>query len=215
VAADLRERVPEWQIGYVVIHQDYIGLNGPTNQEIIGYLNSLPDLLCPVAVEGDVLVYRTYIHPDGCPPRTPPETTPGEYTIDMGTPDDVRFIGWGWHWREDVPGLNVRWTGQYPDTKLYVDLPPAAYKLTLSAQAFYRDRKLEILVNGQSIGTQTVPVASLSLLEYEIPAELIGDGQDVTITLAYDGTDSAEALGLNSDPRQLAVMVDTIKFTQS
>jgi hypothetical protein len=215
VETQLRQRIPDWPIGYVVIHQDTIGLNGPTNQEIIGYLNSLPDLLCPIYVEGDALVYRTYIHPDGCPPRTPPETASGEYTIDMGTPDDVRYIGWGWHWGEDVPGLNVRWTGQYPDTKLYVDLPPAAYKLTLSAQAFYRDRKLEILVNGTSIGTQTIPVASLSPLEYNIPADVIGNGQHLTITLAYDGTDSALALGLNSDPRQLAIMVDTIKFTQA
>jgi hypothetical protein len=127
----------------------------------------------------------------------------------------VRYIGWGWHWREEVPGLNVRWTGQYPETKLYVDLPPAAYKLTLSAQAFYRSRKLEILVNGQSLGTQTVPVASLSLLEYDLPTALVGDGKHLTITLAYDGTDSAADLGLNDDPRQLAVMVDTVKFMRS
>jgi hypothetical protein len=214
VEAQLRQRITEWPIGYIVIHQDYVGLNGSTNQEIIGYLNSLPDLVCPVYVEGDALVYRTTAHPDGCPPRTPPEVSPGAYQIDIGTPDDVHYIGWGWHWREDVPGLNVRWTGQYPETKLYVDLPPVAYKLTLSVQAFDHDRELEILVNGQSLGTQTVPVASLTALEYEISDELVGDGQHITITLAYDGTDSAAALGLNSDERPLALMVDTIRFSR-
>jgi hypothetical protein len=215
VEAQLRERIAEWPIGYIVIHQDYIGLNGPTNQEIIGYLNNLPDLVCPMYVEGDALVYRTSAHPDGCPPRTPPETTPGTYTIDIGTPDDVRFIGWGWHWREDVPGLNVRWTGQYPETQVYVNLPPDNYTLTLNTQAFHRDRELEILVNGTSIGSQTVPVSNLSALEYEIPADLIGDGEHITVTLAYDGVDSAVDLGLNDDPRPLAIMVDTITFTRS
>jgi len=214
VKEQLRQRIAEWPIGYIVIHQDYVGLNGPTNQEIIGYLNSLPDLVCPMYVEGDALVYRTAAHPDGCPPRTPPETAPGEYTIDIGAPDDVRYIGWGWHWREDVPGLNVRWTGEYPETQLYVDLPPGAYKVRLAAQAFYRGRALEILVNGESVGAQTVPVANLAALEYAIPAALIGDGQQVTITLAYDGTDVAADLGLNSDTRRLAVMVDTVTFTR-
>ena len=66
---------------------------------MLGYLNSLGDLLCPVAVEGDAVFYRTAWHPDGCPPRTPPETSPGVYTLDIGSPGDEAFIGWGWHYR--------------------------------------------------------------------------------------------------------------------
>ncbi len=212
VESQLRDRIFNWPIGYIVIHQDLVGKIGPTNQEIIGYFNSLPDLLCPVYVEGDAVAFRSTRHPDGCPPRTPPEMTLGTYQIDIGDSGDERYIGWGWHWQEQVPGLHVRWTGEYPQTLLYVDLPPQDYKLTLSAQSIYRDRQLEVLVNGQSMGTQTVPADNLAALDYTIPAEVIGDGKHITITLAYDSADSPADVGLGDDIRKLAVMVDWIHF---
>src|SRR5260370_14002418 len=65
VEPELRRIITQWPVGYIVIHQDYIGLEGPTNQEIVGYFNTLPDLLCPVVVEGTAVVYRTSWHPDG------------------------------------------------------------------------------------------------------------------------------------------------------
>jgi hypothetical protein len=215
VEAQLRDRIFNWPIGYIVIHQDLVGKVGPTNQEIIGYFNSLPELLCPVYVEGDAVAFRTAWHPDGCPPRTPPETQSGVYQIDIGDSGDERYIGWGWYWPEDVPGLHIRWTGQYPQTLLYVDLPPNAYQLLLSAQSFYRDRGLEVLVNGVSLGSQTVPASNLTTLDYHIPAEAIGDGKHVTVILAYDSTDSPADVGLGGDTRKLAIMVDWIRFAAS
>ena len=212
VEQQLRDRIFNWPIGYIVVHQDLVGKIGPTNQEIIGYFNSLPDLLCPMYVEGDAVAFRTTWHPDGCPPRTPPETSPGVYQIDIGESGDERYIGWGWHWQEEVPGLHVRWTGEYPQTLLYVDLPPQGYKFSLSAQSFYRDRQLEVLVNGVSVGTQTVPTANLATLEYDIPAAAVGDGKHITITLAYDSTDSPADVGLGGDTRKLAIMVDWVRF---
>jgi hypothetical protein len=83
VEPELRQMISEWPVGYIVIHQDDIGRNGPTNQEIIGYFNSLPDLLCPMFVEHDAIVFRTTWHPDGCPPRTPSQTESGTYQIDI------------------------------------------------------------------------------------------------------------------------------------
>jgi hypothetical protein len=212
VQAQLEDRIFNWPIGYIVVHQDLIGKIGPTNQEIIGYFNSLPDLLCPAYVEGDAVVFRTAWHPDGCSPRTPPETQSGVYRIDMGDSGDERYIGRGWYWQEDVPGLRVRWAGAYPEALVYVDLPPESYTLSLATQSFNQDRELEILVNGISVGTKTVQVARLQTLEYDLPAEVIGDGHHVTVTLAYKSADAPADIGVGGDTRTLSVMVDWIQF---
>ncbi|NWF70716.1 MAG: hypothetical protein HXY40_16650, partial [Chloroflexi bacterium] len=98
VEAEMRDIFYGWPVGYIVIHQDVIGRFTSTNQEIIGYFNSLPDLLCPVWVERDGVVFRTAWHPDGCPARTPLEIETGVYQIDVGAAGDERYIGWGWHW---------------------------------------------------------------------------------------------------------------------
>jgi hypothetical protein len=215
VEAQLRERIFDWPIGYIVIHRDMIWRDAPTMQEILGYFNSLPDLLCPVWVEADAVVYRTAWHPAGCPARTPAQTAPGEYTIDIGAPDDARFIGWGWHYVEQVGGLSVRWTGEYPTTKFYVDLPPGAYQLSLSAQAFYRERQLEVWLNGRAVGKATISPGGLSTVNVELAAQDIGSGQHLIFELVYDGTDSAKALAIADNDRPLALMVDWVKFARN
>ncbi|MDL1899260.1 glycosyltransferase family 39 protein, partial [Anaerolineae bacterium CFX9] len=113
VRARLGEVIDTWPVGYLVLHQRYPGLEAPVNVEMIGWLNAQADLICPVWVEDDAIVYRTRWHPAGCPARTPPQTGAGEYVIDIGAPDDVHYLGWGWHRAEQVGGLEVRWTGQH------------------------------------------------------------------------------------------------------
>ncbi len=214
VEPKLRQMISEWPVGYIVIHQDQIGRNGSTNQEIIGYFNALPDLLCPMFVEHDAVVFRTTWHPDGCPPRIPPQTESGAYQIDIGAADDVRYIGWGWHWPEDVSGLNLRWTGEYPQTKIYVDLPPGEYQLEISAQAFWESRELSILVNDTPLDeTATVSVDSLQTYTFNIPEAAVGDGQHITVTLDYDNVIVPNEIGQSADPRKLAIAVDWIRFT--
>jgi hypothetical protein len=215
VEAQLTERIADWPIGYIVVHRDMIWRDGPTIQEILGYFNSLPDLVCPVWVEGDAVVYRTVWHPGGCPPRIPPETAPGEFTIDVGANDDAPYIGWGWHYAEEIiPGLMARWTGEYPETKVYLDLPPGSYELNLSLQSFYRARNLEILLNGVSVGTADISDASLQNYTFSLPADLFGEGKNLTLTLAYDGTDTPKSVGLGDGERKLALLVDQIQFKQ-
>ena len=203
-----------------------IGRNGPTTQEIIGYLNSLADLVCPMWVEHEAVVYRTAWHPDGCPPRTPPETAPGVYHIDIGTEGDERYIGWGWHWPEVVGGYTTwRWTGEYPQTQLYVDLPPGAYSVSLTAQAFYQPRTLKVLANGVLLST--VPTASsgsvlsiqhsvlpdtLQTLTFSLPADVVGQGRHLRLTLDYDSVVVPKDVGQGSDGRKLAVAVDWVEF---
>lgn len=221
VEAQMRERIFSYPIGYFVIHRDLIGgVGSVTDTEVLGYFNSLGDLVCPVWVEGEAVVYRTAWHPDGCPPRTPQQTDDGAFVIDIGAPDDVRYIGWGWHYAEQVGGLTMRWTGdienipmEYPQTQVYVDLPSGGYELTITAQAFHEPRTLRLLVNGQPVGEPVVVgVDSLAPFTFTIPANVIGDGQHVTLTLDYDATVVPAEVGQGEDRRRLALAVDTITF---
>ncbi len=197
-----------------------IGRDTSTDNEVLGYLNSLGDLLCPVAVEGDAVFYRTAWHPDGCPPRTPPETSPGVYTLDVGSPGDEAYLGWGWYYPEDISGVTLRWAGalpqEMPTTQVYVDLPPDAYTVTLSAQAFWETRHLSILVNDSLVAESlVVPVNSLHDFTFSIPASAIGDGKQVKLTLDYDATIAPADVEPSSDTRQLAVAIDAIRFARS
>ncbi len=222
---ELRQIIKDWPVGYIVVHQDDVGRNGPTPQEIIGYLNSLPDLVCPVWVERDAVVYRTYWHPDGCPPRTPPQTETGVYHIDIGSSGDERFIGWGWHWPELVGADTTwRWTGEYPQTKLYVDLPIGAYQVSLAAQAFWKPRQIRLLVNdvpltvvsstNQSASNTQVVVMpdSLQQFMFTLPSNLVREGKHLTFTLDYDAVVVPKEVGQSEDPRKLAVAVDWVEF---
>jgi hypothetical protein len=225
VEAELRQIINDWPLGYIVVHQDMIGRNGPTTQEIIGYLNGLPDLVCPMWVERDVVVYRTVWHPDGCPPRTPPEAEPGVYHIDIGSEGDERFIGWGWHWPEIVGGATTwRWLGEYPQTQLYVDLPPGAYTIRLAAQAFWEARQVRLMVNDVMLDgvcadeaclVPTVVPDSLQTFSYRLPADLVGEGRHLTLTLDYDGVIVPNEVGQSADERKLAVAVDWVEFDRN
>ena len=217
VEAQIRERISNWPIGYLVIHQEYIGREGPTLQEIVGFFNGLDDLLCFYTQEGDALVYRTAWHPDGCESltRTPPEVEPGIYQIDIGSVGDERFIGWGYHWQEAVAGVTLRWTGEHPQTQTYVDLPPGSYDLAVSMQAFWETRRVSLLVNGTAVGEPVeVGTGSLAAYTWAIPAEVIGDGRHLQVTLAYDSVIVPVEVGQSADTRRLAVAVDWLRFAQ-
>jgi hypothetical protein len=215
VEDQLRERIPLWPIGYVVVHQDLIGRTGATVQEIIGYLNRLDDLLCPVWVEGEAVVYRTSWHPAGCPERTPDESAPGVYTIDIGSPGDERFIGWGWHWPEEVAGLTLRWAGEYPQTDVYLDLPPGTYNGEIIAQAFWEPRRLQLLLNEEPVSPEwTIEPGSLQTFAFTLPAEMVGDGQHVKLSLAYDTVVVPSEVGQSADPRPLSIAVDRLTFNR-
>jgi hypothetical protein len=213
VTAQLRQRLTEWPIGYIVIHRDLIWRSGPTQQEIFGYFNQQDDLVCPAWVEGEAVVYRARWHPAGCPARTPAERAPGIYRLEIGVEDDVRYIGWGWHEPEVVAGLNLRWMGQYAQTDVYIDLPPGSYSLQASLQAFHEARRVRLLVNDQAVGkTVRVTPDNLSAYTFTIPAESIGDGRHIKISFSYDATITPESLGMGADTRPLAISADWLQF---
>jgi hypothetical protein len=216
VTAQLEQRLREWPIGYLIIHQDLIGRDGPTNQEIIGFLNQLPDLLCPVWIERDAVVYRATWHPDGCPGRTPPEIAAGVYEIDIGSPGDERYLGWGWHPQEDVGATRWRWVGAYEQADIYVDLPPGDYVLTIATQSYWEERTLTIYLDDSVLADSTASVSPASLREYSfhVTHASIGEGRHIKVTLGYDATISPRAIGQSEDNRTLALAVDWVRFTR-
>jgi hypothetical protein len=206
----LEQIIREYPVGYFVIHTElilkYTGRS--TVQEVLGYFNSLPGQVCPVFVEGPAVVYRTVWHPDGCPPRTPPEIAPGVYQIDVGSRGDEPYLGWGWHWQEEiVPGLSARWTGQFPQSQVYVNLPRGAYTVTLAAQSYQQARALRLEVNGTPAGEVTVSPDRLEAVTFSIPADLTGGF--LTLTLDYDAPQEVAP-----GDRALALLVDWIQFAR-
>ncbi len=213
VRQQLAERIYEWPIGYIVVHKDFVRRNGAQPLEITGFFNTLDDLLCPPVVEGEAVFYRTVWHPDGCAPRTPPEIEPGVFLVDIGAPGDDRYTGWGWHWQETVAGLTLRWTGDHPQAHVYLDLPPGDYAITVSMQAFAEPRHVRLSVNGVELDAEaTVSVDSLEAYQFNLPAEAVGDGHHVTVTLSYDGWGVPAEMGQGQDQRRLAVAVDWLRF---
>jgi hypothetical protein len=217
VEPQLRRIIPEWPVGYIVIHQDMIGRDGPTVQEIVGYLNTLEGLLCPPAVERDLVVYRTAWHPDGCGLRRPAETAPGVYTVDLGKEGDEAFIGWGWHRQEDIGPVNWRWAGEYPEARLFVDLPPGDYTVEVTAQAFWEARTLRLSMNGADFAPGSVHVQpdALQVFTFALPAEVVGEGQHLELVLTYDAVTVPAEVGQSADPRRLAVAVERVVFRRA
>lgn len=209
----LREMIDTYPIGYFVIHQEAIGLETVTNQEIIGYFNQLDDLLCPVVVEKEVVVYRTAWHPDGCPPRTPPHIEENVYFVDIGGIEDEKYLGWGWYWPEYPAGISWRWAGEQPQSTLYVDLPSGAYEITLAAQSFWQARNLQLKVNGLMLeGIASISTDSLTEITFNVSADAIGDGKHIEVQLIYSTPTVPVEVGQSADERRLAIAVDWMKF---
>jgi hypothetical protein len=60
-----------------------------------------------------------------------------------------------------------------------------------------------------------VPVAGLTAVTVMLPADLVGDGNTITITARYESATSPASLGMNTDERPLALMVDAVRFVPS
>lgn len=211
VTAQLRDRIYNYPIGYLVIHTDLIEPYGSTLNEVVGYLNSVGDLLCPPITEADLIVYRTRWHPDGCSARIPPQIDENVYQIDIGG-EDTPYIGWGVHNRENIFDISLRWLGQYPQTNLYLDLPPNTYEITVEAQAFAEPRTLTALINGVQLG-DTVTISPDGFNTYTLTTHAqVSDGESITLTLLYD-TPTPVSSGV--DARQLSIALNWIRFSQS
>jgi hypothetical protein len=244
VRAQMEERIPAFPIGYFVIHTDFLPQNGSTLQEVLGFFNQQADLLCPTWANENAIVYRTTWHPAGCPARTPREVdiedesagyihllqgnTPlAIYEIMMGSPDDQRFIGWGWHWREQgLDGNWYRWAGDYPrlggdvvpeggflHADLHFDLPPGMYQVELLMEAYGEARQITLSLNESVIGSRDVSVGQ-GVLPYvfDLPPEIVGNGQHLTLRMGYDDALIPENTFGTNQERRLSVLVTRVRF---
>jgi hypothetical protein len=225
VQAQLRERIFDYPIGYIVLHTDDIERQSVSaNDEIAGFFNNLDDLLCPPDIEGAAIFYRTRWHPEGCALRTPAEIDSGIYEIDIGTTEDRRYIGWGWHYAEPVGGVDWRWIGGQPQfapdaeatpipATIYVTLPAGEYRLLVTGQSFVEARTLTITVNGETIeGTHQFEP---DRLQEQTSSVFRTDVQGtLTIELTVDGSFVPRDLGMGDDGRQLSIAVERLRFVR-
>lgn len=212
VRSQLTERVYSYPIGYIVIHTDLIDPYAPTQLEIIGYFNAQGDLLCAPIIEREIVAFRTRWHPDGCEPRTPPLNDDGAYVIDVGSPDDQRFLGWGFHPPESIFDVTVRWAGGVLSAaNVFFDLPPNDYTMTITAQSFHQPRRLEVNFDGSPIGSVEVTPDALNAYHFTIPAAMVR-GENLNLNLGFNDGISPAELGQGIDTRQLTLMIDTITF---
>jgi hypothetical protein len=226
VEAQLRERIFEYPLGYIVLHTDDIArARQSASEEIIGFFNQHDDLLCAPSVEGAAVIYRTRWHPDGCERRTPREIFDGVYEIDIGNTEDVRFLGWGWHYAEPVGGIDWRWTGAYPqvagmddtearqwrEAEIFVDMPPGSYRFGVLVQSFHEPRALRVFVGDVEVETDwMVRPDVLAPFYVDIPSALIGDGDHLRLRLVYGSATVPAEIGPGTDTRGLAIAVEVI-----
>ncbi len=222
----LRERIFEYPIGFIVLHTDEIARQSATaTEEILGFFNGLDDLLCPPRVEGAAVFYRTLWHPEGCENRIPREISANQYEIDIGTPEDQRHIGWGWHYAEPVGGINWRWMGGTPQlanatqlsseaaatTTLYLTLPPGEYRLHLTGQSYMQARQVRIEVNGLRLSDAVEFVPDELREQVSVPFT-VSEDTPLIVNLRPDGILSPNAALNGGDSRQLSVAIDRIRF---
>jgi hypothetical protein len=207
VRRQMEERIFGYPIGYFVVHKDLIGLESAALTEIFDFFNGeLRQWLCPTWIEGDAVAYRTAAHPDwdGCPQRVPQGGL-----IDLGAAEDVRFIGRGWHYAENIAGITARWTGAEPVARLYLRVPERrTYRLRLLAQAFGKVRQLSLSANGVPLGSVAVQPERLAEYAFTLPVEALPfeDGH-LELALTYDLSDQDATLG-----RTLGLLVDWLRL---
>lgn len=206
VRRQMLERVFGYPIGYFVVHLDLIGRESAALTELFDFFNrNVRDLLCPVWIEGDAVAYRTAAHPawDGCPQRMPAENL-----IDLGAPEDVRFIGRGWHYPEQIAGITARWTGAEQTAWLYLRAPERrAYRIVLSAQAFRRARQLGMSANGVPLGWAEVGPEHLAEYAFEVPEAALSDDGYLELALSCDLDGHDVSFG-----RPLGILVDWLRL---
>ncbi len=211
---ELARIVDEWPVGYVVVHLGW--LTPERALETLAFMNGHPSL-CFVTVEDDAVLYRTTSHPEGCPPRTPPESAPGAYTLDLGATGDEGFIGHGWYTHEDVGGISARWAGGIEEALLYAHLPVdgSDYTLTVRVAAFAEARTVKVVANGTRLGEFTAAPGDWSEQTLIIPADVIaGVNGDLILSLSADGMISAADLGMSADARPLTLAYDWVRFAR-
>ena len=107
---------------------------------------------------------------------------PADGSIAVGVVENGKYFGEGWYRAEDVAGSSARWTQQ--SAVIRVALPLKDTTLTLEATPYSADQTVEIVVNGQSLGT--LPMSGIwQTITVKIPAGTIQGHAISTILLRH------------------------------
>ncbi len=130
---------------------------------------------------------------------------PATGAIEVGDLASGKYFGEGWYRAEDIGGSSARWTQQ--TAALRVALPPVNTKLTLEAASYPADQVVEVMVNGQSVGTVRLR-ETWEPITLPIPAAALTGHPISTITLRHTRVDTPP--GSN---RQLAAAYRLVQFS--
>jgi hypothetical protein len=134
--------------------------------------------------------------------------------IDVGTPDDGRFLGGGWSAREGDAEHNFRWTvgrSAFIGRQTKAQSPYAVE--FLSEPFVYPDapiQSLQLLFNGRVV-SETEILPRTRQYQIDVPAEFVRDGLN-TVELRFSTAASPASQGMSGDSRELAVRFDRIEF---
>ena len=135
--------------------------------------------------------------------------------IDVGGPDDERFLGHGWAAREQHPSFSFRWADNETSTVL-VPLKTNVddYLLELEWGPFngpgLPPQTVEIDVNTITVATLTLQ-PGMHVDRIDIPSAVLRPNLN-QLRLRYRYAVSPKDLGLSEDTRRLAVQVATIRL---
>ncbi|HIQ01539.1 MAG TPA: hypothetical protein EYH30_05350 [Anaerolineales bacterium] len=146
--------------------------------------------------------------------RLPPQALalPPGGCVDVGGPEDGRYLDRGWYRPEEIGGVGGRWAGSglTATVRLYLE-PGRVYRIRLRALAYPAGQQVAVRINRWE-------VARLSLAqewaEYTVslPASHVSPGEVTLVELVHarQATPFAETGGASSDRRPLTAAYDWI-----
>ncbi len=134
--------------------------------------------------------------------------------IDIGTPDDARFLGGGWSGREGDGENNFRWAVGRSAFIAFRTRAQAPYSVEFVAEPFvYPDspgQSVELFFNGRRVAEAEIAPPQQQY-QFAIPKEFVRDGFNA-VELRFSTAVSPASLGISADARELAVRFDRIDF---
>jgi hypothetical protein len=111
--------------------------------------------------------------------------TGGEIAI--GASSSTKYLGAGWYRSEIIAGTDARWAQQ--EAVIRAALPPVDYTLTLEGTPYPAGQQVELVVNGQTIGTLTLG-GVWEARSISIPSRALAGAPITTIVLRHASADT-------------------------
>lgn len=122
----------------------------------------------------------------------------------VGNPSAFTFTD-GWWDKSDEGG---RWT-KGNKASVRIDAPKPPFRLQIRAAAFPKARPVKVIVNGKTLGQQTVGV-DYTTLDLAVPAKITGPCCDIAFQLDDAKPLSPKALNHSQDDRTLGLLLKDI-----